>query len=325
MQNFKKILVLIDGDARNALAVESAIAIAKRNQAELTLLDVVEPPSSMLSRIFGGDSDQETAVDLATIDDELVAGRYADLQALAETCSAGGVAPNPAIVRGAPFIAVIRRVLSQGYDLVIKAGADHEELFFTAQEMQLLRKCPCPVWIIKDRVADEVEHIMASVDPDPDDPVRNGLNRRIMELATSLQERTGGALHVVNAWRLQEESALRSARVKLSDAEVDAFVETARQASAARLDALMNDFAETKHLRTTHHEKGVADDIVPRMTKELSIDVLVMGTVGRAGVPGFFIGNTAETILRRVSCSVLAVKPESFVSPVTLGEDDALG
>lgn len=45
---------------------------------------------------------------------------------------------------------------------------------------------------------------------------------------------------------------------------------------------------------------------------------LVMGTVCRTGVAGFFIGNTAETVLTQVDCSVLSVKPERFVTPVTL-------
>ena len=41
-----------------------------------------------------------------------------------------------------------------------------------------------------------------------------------------------------------------------------------------------------------------------------------MGTVGRTGIPGFFIGNTAEGILTQVNCSVLTVKPVGFESPV---------
>ena len=44
--------------------------------------------------------------------------------------------------------------------------------------------------------------------------------------------------------------------------------------------------------------------------------LLVMGTLCRTGIPGFFIGNTAETILNQVDCSVLTVKPKGFVSPV---------
>ena len=43
-----------------------------------------------------------------------------------------------------------------------------------------------------------------------------------------------------------------------------------------------------------------------------------MGTVCRTGIAGFFIGNTAESILQQVDCSVLTVKPDGFVSPVVL-------
>jgi nucleotide-binding universal stress UspA family protein len=45
-----------------------------------------------------------------------------------------------------------------------------------------------------------------------------------------------------------------------------------------------------------------------------------MGTVARIGIPGLLIGNTAETILDQLDCSVLAVKPPGFVSPVALDE-----
>jgi len=41
-----------------------------------------------------------------------------------------------------------------------------------------------------------------------------------------------------------------------------------------------------------------------------------MGTVARTGISGFIIGNTAENILEEISCSLIALKPEGFVSPV---------
>ena len=49
---------------------------------------------------------------------------------------------------------------------------------------------------------------------------------------------------------------------------------------------------------------------------QLDADLVVMGTVGRTGIAGLFIGNTAEMVLEQVQCSVLAVKPAGFVSPV---------
>ena len=46
--------------------------------------------------------------------------------------------------------------------------------------------------------------------------------------------------------------------------------------------------------------------------------VIVMGTVCRTGVAGLLIGNTAEVVLQQAECAVLAVKPDGFLSPVTL-------
>jgi nucleotide-binding universal stress UspA family protein len=38
--------------------------------------------------------------------------------------------------------------------------------------------------------------------------------------------------------------------------------------------------------------------------------------VARVGIPGLLMGNTAETLLHRLDCSMLAVKPPGFVSPI---------
>lgn len=41
-----------------------------------------------------------------------------------------------------------------------------------------------------------------------------------------------------------------------------------------------------------------------------------MGSVARTGIPGFIIGNTAESILGQVQCSVLVIKPDGLISSV---------
>ena len=68
----------------------------------------------------------------------------------------------------------------------------------------------------------------------------------------------------------------------------------------------------------THVSKGMAGKIIPTFARKLKIDLIVMGTVARTGIPGVFIGNTAESVLSQIDCSVLAVKPPEFVTPVTL-------
>jgi len=70
-----------------------------------------------------------------------------------------------------------------------------------------------------------------------------------------------------------------------------------------------------------HLLKGKASGLIPELVKKRRINLIVMGTVCRTGIPGFFIGNTAEKVLHRVNCSVLAIKPEGFVTPVTLEQE----
>lgn len=43
-------------------------------------------------------------------------------------------------------------------------------------------------------------------------------------------------------------------------------------------------------------------DVIPSLAADLKANLIVMGTVGRGGVPGLLIGNTAETILNRCDC-----------------------
>ena len=67
-----------------------------------------------------------------------------------------------------------------------------------------------------------------------------------------------------------------------------------------------------------HLLKGQARKEIPAMAKRLDVDCVVMGTVARTGIRGFIMGNTAETILEQIDCSVLAIKPPGFETPVVL-------
>jgi len=66
-----------------------------------------------------------------------------------------------------------------------------------------------------------------------------------------------------------------------------------------------------------HLLQGRPELVIPELARNKKIELIVMGTVCRTGVPGLIIGNTAETVLRMVDCAVLTVKPPGFVTPVT--------
>ena len=47
-----------------------------------------------------------------------------------------------------------------------------------------------------------------------------------------------------------------------------------------------------------------------------SIDSVIKRTIARSGLAGILTGNTAELHLPRVQCSLLALDPDDFQSPV---------
>jgi len=85
-----------------------------------------------------------------------------------------------------------------------------------------------------------------------------------------------------------------------------------------RVDDLLGRIDVTDLKPHLHLVEGYPDDLIPELVVSQGIDLLVMGTVCRTGIAGFLIGNTAEEVLNDVDCSVLALKPEGFVTPVAL-------
>jgi nucleotide-binding universal stress UspA family protein len=62
--------------------------------------------------------------------------------------------------------------------------------------------------------------------------------------------------------------------------------------------------------------EGEPERAISHFVDRNGVDLVVMGTVARSGIPGVVMGNTAERVLQRLHGSVLAVKPPGFVSPV---------
>jgi nucleotide-binding universal stress UspA family protein len=193
------------------------------------------------------------------------------------------------------------------------------ELLFGSTDMHLMRKCPCPVWIQKPHeVARASSRILAAVDVAAEDASEHSINRLIMDLATSLSAIEGSELHVVHAWSFYGESTLRGrAFIRTAEEQVEAMVNQEKMQRQRALDELLASYRAAGFALKEHLVKGDARVMIPELAELCNIDLLVMGTLGRTGVSGLLMGNTAEDILRQVSCSVLTVKPDGFVTPVT--------
>jgi nucleotide-binding universal stress UspA family protein len=213
------------------------------------------------------------------------------------------------------FISIIRTVQQNSYDLVIKEEALTEGLDQLA--MRLVRKCPCPVWVIKSG-AGEFKRILAAIDVGTDNLESQVLNQKIIELTYSLAQREKGEAHYLHVWRLEHEVMMRGPRFNITDEEITSIKLELYNKRLSQLQNLLESNYISQQADNIHMREGRTEDVIKKVIRDLGVDVVVMGSVGRSGIPGLLIGNKAEKILTTINCTVLTVKPDGFVSPITI-------
>jgi universal stress protein E len=203
---------------------------------------------------------------------------------------------------------IIRRVLRGDVDLVLsgKRNEPVHGLRLGSVATKLLRKCPCPVWVVRPEGEALPTRILAASDLSP-------VGERVLEAATFVADRCDAELLVVHAFQrplaIQMEGDEASARFeKVQRSERRQRIEEQLAAAGCRRPVEI-------HVGLTSPTRAVL-----ACDERIAPDLVVMGTVSRGGVAGLLVGNTAERLLARLDCSLLTVKPEDFVCPLAVDE-----
>lgn len=307
MERFSRILLYV-GTANFEAALNRSVQLALENGASLTLMDVVRP----IPRGGGMITDLAAADEL---EQAVVAEVRENLLRLASDYSDTGVPFEVVVEIGRPAVEIIRQVIHGNHDLVVKTASGRRPLrrLFGSVMTALLRDCPCPVWALKPDAHGAFDCVLAAVDPEAEDEPHRALNHQILELAFAICRREQAVLHLVGVWDLWMEPSLRR---RAGDAEIDALLVQREQELRAAFDILLKPFRSDADKVEVHIRRGVPAEIIRTVADEIEADLMVMGTVCRTGLSGFLIGNTAEQVLAEATCSVLAIKPQGYISPV---------
>ena len=307
MKQFKHIAVLQNANRPPSFALTRAIRLAKKNDAKLSVFDIVDTPNQFLRTVLDG---------VEGLLNEVASSRTEQLNDIIEplrnelTCSAQ-------VFRGRPLPKILRAVVEKNCDVLIKdAKANTADLFFGSLDMRLLRYCPVPLWLTKADAPQNPQRILVAVDPTASN---HSLNNQIIGLASELAKRDSAELHVVAIWQapfdlLSNEQEHRETH--------DKYKHDIERAAKDALQGILSNSETPVSEHRVHFDSGVENDEIVNVVDSLSPDVLVMGTLARTGIAGILIGNTAEKVLRRVRCSVLTLKPDDFESPVISDSDD---
>jgi universal stress protein E len=232
----------------------------------------------------------------------------ASLDGLVRELRGRGLRAEAAVDDEKPHLALLRRARDERAGLVVVGKHEEDE---SGRKMgnvarKVVHMSACPTLVVRPPAPKQVRRVLAATDLSP-------VGKRALLAAAEIVETFGAAFDVVHAFPFpfQEQFPVEASEPGGHEKRVR---ELAAQARAALERACAE--APAGGRAEIHVANGPAERVIEAAVERFGPDLLVLGTVSRGGIAGLLVGNTAERLLERVACSILAVKPEDFVSPV---------
>lgn len=294
------------------------LQLAKQHQAHLRVLRILPEISPGLAAWLNNAEPNALMEQQKQI-------QLVQLQSLQQQAQEAAVNFTVEVVFGKFFYKVIQQVLKIHADLVVKLVDNSSERnglsLFGSHDMHLLRKCPCALLLHKPQRKLPFVKIIASIDVDIENeqPLEEDcLNTRIMDWAVKLHQPQSAPLEVVHAWQSEAENLVSHWNTDWSEKDLFLFNEREYLYHKNALEREVQVYRLSGLKLQTYLPKGEPEIAIAQLLKNHGNDLLVMGTIARTGISGMIIGNTAENIIEQIDCSVLAVKPKGFESPIKL-------
>ena len=315
MRSIRRILVAVKepGSRATPPAVHKGLQLARALGARLELFHALTTPIFAETFIYGDRSFSDIAHDMQQLALE-------GLQAMATRLRGHGRQRRLKIGIAAEwdspaYEAVIRRAHATKADLIVAerhAGRHLAPALLHLNDWELLRRSPVPVLLVKSPALYKHPPVLAAVDPSHSAGKSARLDVGILALADAVTAALGGRLYAVHAY--QPVSGGRRPSDAL-DAETAAQINARLTAGAqARFERVL---AGARIPRTRRLLLGLPPtEAIGTAAVRVRSAIVVMGAVSRSGLRRWVLGNTAESLLDRLSCDLLIVKPPRFNSGV---------
>ncbi|TMM46424.1 universal stress protein UspE [Colwellia ponticola] len=323
MDMYQNILVVIDPTTNEQKAFKRAIDLASRIQtavpdmsvnitAFFSIFDFSYEMTTILSsgerdnmRQMVIDEKQQWLDDVISVNSLQVNNTSANMSQISIT--------SEVVWHNRPYEAIINKIINDKYGLVIKGTHQHDKfksVVFTPTDWHLLRKCPCPVLLVKEHDWPEQGNILAALNVGSDEAEHLSLNDKITKQAKNIAWLTNANVHLVNSY------PGTPVNIAIEIPEFDA--SEYNSAMQAHHKEAMNKHAENFDiaLSNTHVEEGLPEAVIEAVASKIDAELVILGTIGRTGISAALIGNTAEHVIDQLNCDVLALKPEGYISPM---------
>lgn len=186
-------------------------------------------------------------------------------------------------------------------DLVVKSVHPSKAMLHTPLDWALLRSCPAPLYLASTMAPRGPGNVVAAIDLRHTDRRHQLMNLRVLDAARRFVEPSKGKLHCVHAVETP-------VGVPGLDLLAPARLEREMKTRARELlEALLEPYGIPR--ARIHLPVGKVGAAIADVADRVKADLVVVGTSARRGIGGALLGNSAEKILSRVRCDVLAVHP----------------
>lgn len=158
---------------------------------------------------------------------------------------------------------------------LVSRPAEHGRIF-NESIWRLLRTAKFPVLVVQPGSPEQRKVVLVAVNYQSHKPEYHQLNQKLIAGGHWLAGRSGAEVHIINAYK---DSLNYPDRTQLAN---ETKVDTAN----------------------IHVKAGAPEDVIASVAKEIGADLVMLGTRNRASR---WRGNTAEKIITKVSCDILAM------------------
>jgi universal stress protein E len=208
---------------------------------------------------------------------------------------------------------VIRKVGLCGADIVVKDTHYHgviQRTLFTNSDWHLIRECPVPLLLVKASAWHTPLRVAAALDPGHADDKPAELDQLLLQATERLAEAMGGEALAVHAFDLMPLMAGMSSVASGIGVEPVVDIELV---SALRKyhDEQFRATLASRPAFASHSAmiEGSPVTELPAYAVRERVDLLVTGAVSRSPFRRLLVGSTAESLLDRLPCDILVVKP----------------
>ncbi|MBL0711500.1 MAG: universal stress protein UspE [Colwellia sp.] len=312
METYQNILAVIDptADEQKALkrAIELAISIKAKSSNDVKInafLTIFDFSYEMTTILSSGERD--------VMRQSVVKDKELWLESIVKKLKSNVNIDCQVVWHNRPFEAIIEQVIKHSYDIVIKGTHQHDKLksvVFTPTDWHILRKCPCPVLLVKEHAWPKNGNIIAALNVGSDEEEHHSLNIKITEEAKQLASLIQANVHLVNSFP----GTPVNIAIEIPEFNATEYNDIMLKHHQQAMSTHANKFDIS--VINTHVEEGLPETVIAQVAEKVDAELVILGTVGRTGISAALIGNTAEHVIEQLDCDVLALKPDGYTSPL---------